>query len=135
MKHWERVALTCVLGTGIFFGVGGMAPNSLVTLQPVPVAEAAADTWLASDGSTQYYLKGGTLQYRQPTRDMRLSGAYSFRARIAIVYEDGSAEVHNIRMASKGALGLSIDGGPMELVDSDSVYAEIYHNIVNRYIQ
>ena len=66
---------------------------------------------------------------------MRLSGAYSFRARIAIVYEDGSAEVHNIRMASKGALGLSIDGGPMELVDSDSVYAEIYHTIVNRYIQ
>lgn len=135
MKRWEKLALTCVLGTGIFFGVGGLAPHSFATLQPVSVAEAAADTWLASDGSTQYYLKGGTLQYRQPTRDMRLSGAYSFRARIAIVYEDGSAEVHNIRMASKGALGLSIDGGPMELVDSDSVYAEIYHTIVNRYIQ
>lgn len=135
MKHWERVALTCVLGTGIFFGVGGMAPNSLVTLQPVPVAEAAADTWLASDGSTQYYLKGGTLQYRQPTRDTRESGAYSFRARIAIVYEDGSAEVHNIRMASKGVVVLSIDGGPRERVDPDSVYAEIYHTIVHRYIQ
>lgn len=135
MKRWEKLALTCVLGTGIFFGVGGLAPHSFATLQPVSVAEAAADTWLASDGSTQYYLKGGTLQYRQPTRDTRESGAYSFRARIAIVYEDGSAEVHNIRMASKGALGLSIDGGPMELVDSDSVYAEIYHTIVNRYIQ
>ena len=53
MKRWERVALTCVLGTGIFFGVGGMAPHSFATLQPVSVAEAAADTWLASDGSTQ----------------------------------------------------------------------------------
>ena len=135
MKRWEKLALTCVLGTGIFFGVGGLAPHSFATLQPVSVAEAAADTWLASDGSTQYYLKGGTLQYRQPTRDTRESGAYSFRARIAIVYEDGSAEVHNIRMASKGALGLSIDGGPMELVDSDSVNAEIYHTNVNRYIQ
>lgn len=135
MKHWERVALTCVLGTGIFFGVGGMAPNSLVTLQPVPVAEAAADTWLASDGSTQYYLKGGTLQYRQPTMDMRESGAYSFRARIAMVYADGSAEVHNIRMARKGMLGLSIDGGPMEPVDSDSVYAEIYNTIVDQFIR
>ena len=135
MKRWERVALTCVLGTGIFFGVGGLAPHSFATLHPVSVAEAAADTWLASDGSTQYYLKGGTLQYRQPTRDTRESGAYSFRARIAIVYEDGSAEVHNIRMASKGAVGLSIDGGPMEPVDSDSVYAEIYNTIVDQFIR
>ncbi len=135
MKHWERVSLTGVLGTGNYFGVGGMAPNSLVTLQPVPVAEAAADTWLASDGSTQYYLKGGTLQYRQPTRDTRESGAYSFRARIAIVYEDGSAEVHNIRMASKGVVVLSIDGGPREVVDSDSVYAEIYNTIVDQFIR
>ena len=67
--------------------------------------------------------------------DMRESGAYSFRARIAMVYADGSAEVHNIRMARKGMLGLSIDGGPMEPVDSDSVYAEIYNTIVDQFIR
>lgn len=136
MKRWKKVVLTCVLGVGISCGIGGIAPQNLLFISPAYAAEAAPmeDTWILSDGDNQYYLKGGTLQFRQPTWEVRESGAYSFRAKITCVYPDGSYETHQYRMASKGALGVSVDGGPTMVVDSDSVYAQLYHVIGSRYI-
>ncbi|MFV0618824.1 hypothetical protein ACE418_13110 [Megasphaera sp. WILCCON 0056] len=136
MKRWKKVILTCMLGMGISFGIGGIAPQNMLFISPAYAAEAIPmeDTWLLSYGDNQYYLKGGTLQFRQPTREVRASGAYSFQAKIICVYPDGSYETHQYRMASKGALGVSIDGGPTTVVDSDSLYAQLYNAIGNKYV-
>lgn len=140
MKTWKKLALTCTLGMGVFFGVDGMV---LPTYHFIPLTYAAEavpmeDTWIASDGDTQYYLKGGTLQFDRPTyammRMMREAGAYSFRAEIISVYPDGSSETHQYYMASKGAIGVSIDGSRIMLVDPDSIYGQIYAVVRDTYI-
>ena len=136
MKTWKKLVLTCTLGTGVFFGIGGMI---LPTCNLIPFTYAAEavpmeDTWILSDGDTQYYLKGDTLQFRSPTPAMRESGSYSFQADIICVYPDGSYETHQYAMASKGAISVSIDGNPGMLVDSNSIYAQLYHVICHTYI-
>ena len=129
----EKVILTCMLGMGISFVIGGIAPQNLFFISPSYAAEAVPmeDTWILS---YSYYLKGGTLQIRQPTREVRASGAYSFQAKIICVYPDGSYETHRYRMSSKGALGVSIDGAPSMVVDSGSLYAQLYNAIGNKYV-
>lgn len=136
MKRWKKAILTCMLGVGISFGIGGIAPQNLFLISPVYAAEAVPmeDTWILSYGGNQYYLKGGTLQFRQPTWENREAGVYSFQAKIVCVYPDGSYETHQYRMASKGALGVSIDGGPTRVVDSGSLYAQLYNAIGNKYV-
>ncbi|WP_375168591.1 hypothetical protein [Megasphaera elsdenii] len=110
--------------------------QNLFFISPSYAAEAVPmeDTWILSYGDNQYYLKGGTLQIRQPTREVRASGAYSFQAKIICVYPDGSYETHRYRMSSKGALGVSIDGAPSMVVDSGSLYAQLYNAIGNKYV-
>ena len=73
MKRWKKAILTCMLGVGISFGIGGIAPQNLFLISPVYAAEAVPmeDTWILSYGDNQYYLKGGTLQFRQPTWENR----------------------------------------------------------------
>lgn len=136
MKNWKKLVLTCILGTGISLGIGGII---LPTFNLIPIAYAAEtvpmeDTWILSDGAVQYYLKGGTLQFNRPTQAMRESGAYSFRAKIVCVYPNGSYTIHQYRMSSKGAICVSIDGGPIMVVDSNSIYAQIYNVICNTYV-
>ena len=137
MKKWERVLVASLFAVEISCGLEGIVPGNPVAMPAAYAREAAPvrDTWLLSDGDVQYYLKGGTLQYRQPTRDMRLSGAYSFTAKIASVYADGSSETHWYRMRSKGMIGVSIDGGSTFGADPHSVYEALFNTIVSRFIE
>lgn len=137
MKSMKKVALACLVGIGMSFLGSGIAPSMFSYVSTVYAAEAVPmeDTWILSDGGNQYYLKGGTLQFRQPTWAVRESGAYSFQAKITCVYPDGRYETHQYRMVSKGALGVSIDGGSMMVVDSGSVYSRLYDVICSKYIR
>lgn len=42
--------------------------------------------------------------------------------------------VNHYRMAAKGAIGVSIDGGPVMVVSNDSIYGRIYHEVRDRYL-
>lgn len=137
MKRMKKVVLACLLGMGLSLGGSEIVPSIFPYISPVHAAEVAPmeDTWILSDGGNQYYLKGGTLQFSQPTWAVRESGAYSFQAKITCVYPDGRYETHQYRMASKGAIGVSIDGGSTIVVDSGSVYSRLFDVICSKYIR
>lgn len=136
MKSLHKLVLVGL--TGIIFPLISaiVAPQTTSVFPSVYAAESApmVDTWILSDEGRQYYIKGGTLRFAPATWAVRESGAYSFTAQIICVYPNGYYTVNHYRMAAKGAIGVSVDGGPVMVVSNDSIYGRIYHEVRDRYL-